>query len=95
MKTFIRKNNWLGTKHGWGNGYVIIPKGHKLYGVNYEEIDVNVHGGLTFSEFANDLDWSEMPEYSKDGWVVGFDTAHLYDNLYNWPEEKVIKETKT
>lgn len=30
------------------NGYVQIPKDHPWYGLPYAEIDVDVHGGLTF-----------------------------------------------
>jgi len=32
------------------NGYVALPKGHPCYGKGYDNIDVEVHGGLTFSE---------------------------------------------
>lgn len=30
--------------------YVEIPKDHPCYGLNYEKIKVNCHGGLTYSE---------------------------------------------
>ena len=51
MKTFLRENTWLTrgiTDFGWGNGYVLIPQGHPLHGKHYDEIDVDVHCGLTF-----------------------------------------------
>lgn len=48
---------------GWGNGYVLIPKGHKFYGLEYDDIDVNVHGGLTYSGIY--LGWIE--KYEEDG----------------------------
>ena len=44
-------------------GYVVLPEDHKLYGTDYEEIDVDVHGGLTYSENGK----------------VGFDCAHAGD----------------
>lgn len=92
LKTFVKENTWLNfTDHGWGNGYVIIPKGHKYYGVDYDNIPVNVHGGLTFSDYANTLDWSEIKD--KEGWVVGFDTAHYGDNSINRPRSWVVRET--
>ena len=95
MKTIIRKIDWLPySPHGWGNGYVIIPKGHPLHGKHYDDIDVEVHGGLTFSESAKELDWPEITENDKEGWVVGFDTAHYSDSLSNWPKEAVQKETR-
>ena len=49
-------------------GYVKIPETHQLYNLDYDEIDVDVHGGLTYS--------SE----EKDGYWLGFDCAH-YDDV--------------
>jgi hypothetical protein len=46
-----------------GNGYVQIPLNHPWHGLHYDDIDVEVHGGLTFNA---------------DGWI-GFDTAHAFD----------------
>lgn len=103
MKAFIKENTHRPRNKffdfGWGNGYVVIPKGNPLYGKNYNEIhklipDLEVNGGLTFSEKAsNILNWKELPEGSKDSWVVGFDTSHLYDTLKKWTKENVMKET--
>jgi len=99
MKTFVKENNWLPRvfmDFGWGNGYVLIPKDHPLHGKHYDEISVDVHGGLTFSELVD----SEMIEFwglsKKDEgkWCVGFDTAHCSDTLLDWPKEKVEKETQ-
>jgi len=79
----LRKITWLdGTPHGWGNGYVKLPAGHKYYGVHYDDIPVDVHGGLTYSEQEGDY------------WVVGFDTAHYMDNENTWPKERVIEEAE-
>lgn len=74
---FLRRITWLdGIPHGWGNGYVALPKDHKYYGVDYDSIPVDIHGGLTFSD-----EWQDwMPEEFKDCWIVGFDTAHYGDN---------------
>lgn len=96
MKTITKENTWFpGMNHGWGNGYVIIPKGHKMHGVGYDDIPVDVHGGLTFSEHIDEelqkawgLDESDIGNY-----IVGFDTAHYQDNLQRWPEESVQLET--
>jgi len=96
MNYFVKENTWLpGLEHGWGNGYVIIPKGHKLHEKHYDNIEVVVHGGLTFSDSAEHLDWPEIPKSLKDGWVVGFDTAHWEDNSINWNKNAVISETKS
>ena len=96
MKTFVIENTWLpGMNHGWGNGYVIIPKGHALHGKHYDEIDVDVHGGLTFSEPAKECkEWHDLEKDDLDGWIVGFDTAHYSDNMANWSKARVVRETK-
>jgi len=95
MYSFVKENTWLpGMAHGWGNGYIIIPKGHKLHGKHYDDIEVEVHYGLTFSDPANELNWPEIPEDQKDGWVVGFDTAHARDDINTWPKEAVEAETE-
>ena len=95
--SFIKENTWLpGMKHGWGNGYVVIFKGHPMYGKHYDEVPVDIHGGLTFSESVNSLigDFPELTEEMKDGWVFGFDTAHYSDDMERWPKEAVERETE-
>jgi len=47
----------------FANGYVQLPSNHPFYSTSYEDIPVDVHGGLTYSENG----------------VVGFDTGHFYD----------------
>lgn len=49
--------------YGAVNGYVQIPEGHPWSGLDYDDIDVRVHGGLT---------------YADHGWI-GFDTLHYGD----------------
>ncbi len=44
-------------------GYVTVPDGHPCAGKYYDELDVDVHGGLTFG----------------NGAKFGFDCAHSYD----------------
>jgi len=95
--SFIKENTWLpGMKHGWGNGYVVIPNGHPMYGKHYGEVPVDVHGGLTFSESVNSVigNFPELTEEMKDGWVFGFDTAHYSDDMERWPKEAVERETE-
>ncbi len=54
------------------NGYVALPPWHKLHGKHHNEIEVDVHGGLT---------WSGLKDNEKppDAWWLGFDCAHCYD----------------
>jgi hypothetical protein len=53
----------LATEMGHRCGYVTVPKGHPCAGKDYDELDVEVHGGLTYG----------------NGAKFGFDCAHLYD----------------
>lgn len=53
----------FGPNQSFVNGYVQVPDNHPFYGLDYEDIDVNIHGGLTYAE---------------EGWI-GFDTAHAFD----------------
>ena len=64
-------------------GYVGLPKGHEHEKKHYDDIDVDVHGGLTYSSIAHDL-------WAKDGyhWYLGFDCAHLEDGV----DVKTMKE---
>lgn len=96
MKTFIRKNTWSTAflPAGWGNGYVLIPEGHPLHGKHYNDIDVDVHGGLTYSELVDEdtvSNWG-LPPDSLWAWCVGFDTCHYGDNVSKWPKEAVQAE---
>jgi len=95
MKSFVKKITWLPfTPHGWGNGYVIIPEGHPCHGKHYDDINVSIHGGLTFSASVKECDWEELKGEDPEGWVVGFDTAHYNDSLSSWPKVEVVKEAR-
>ena len=100
MKTLLRKIDWLAMcETGWGNGYVIIPKGHELHGKHYDDINVDVHGGLTYSDkLTEDIASMFFPKDDlKDdigGWLVGFDCAHYGDTLETCPKEYVESETE-
>ncbi len=54
-------------------GYVRVPAGHRFHGQPYDDIDVDVHGGLTFAEIE--------PCAHEDGigYWIGFDCAHSGD----------------
>jgi hypothetical protein len=71
-------------------GYVAVPPGHLLYGKDYDDVNVDVHGGLTYSE-QRKLSWGSSNKYkivpqniSLEGlpanvWWFGFDCAHSMD----------------
>ena len=91
IRGFVKKIDWLGQHQtGYGNGYAVLPIGHKYHSIDYYNIDVDVHGGLTFSCLADELDWPEIIESDKGCWIIGFDTAHYGDSLNNWPDENSV-----
>lgn len=57
--------------------YVRIPQEHQFYKKEYDDIDIDVHGGLTYSR-----DYLWILENQKiDGWFIGWDYAHYRDYL--------------
>lgn len=78
------------------NGYVQIPQGHPWFGLDYDDIDVEVHGGLTYGKVDAAGHW------------IGFDTLHCGDIWpgnpgyqprapfdINWTPAMVAAETKS
>lgn len=65
----IRRNRM----HAWC-GYIGLPKEHPWYDKGYDEIDMDVHGGLTFAQMGK----STMGEMKRDKklWFIGFDCYH-------------------
>lgn len=102
LKVIVKENTWMKSTHftldhGWGNGYVLLPADHPYHGAHYDEIPVEVHGGLTFSTEVDEVMVEDWPELSKEdigGWLVGFDTAHAYDTISRWPKENVVTEAE-
>lgn len=97
LKTFILQNTWLPwIEHGFGNGYVILPEWHKYNWVHYDDIPVEVHGGLTFGEKVKDIKWEHFAPFIKDlnpeDYIVGFDTSHYEDTIEKWSEREVAQE---
>ena len=58
---------------GFRCGYVGLPKGNKYYDRDYDGIDVNCHGGLTYARAYLAL------QTDNDTWWIGFDCAHCFD----------------
>jgi hypothetical protein len=52
--------------------YIEIPKGHNLYGQDYDDIDINVHGGLTYARH-------QLMGIDGENWYIGWDYAHAGD----------------
>ena len=67
---------------GWGNGYVVIPKGHQYHGLDTDELN-----NLLGEEFFLPISYAEAGE--NGSWVIGFDTMHMWCNSENCTLEKV------
>ena len=87
--------------------YIEIPKENKLYGKDYNEIyemgyDIDVHGGLTYSD-------DKLMCIKSENWFIGWDYAHcddympfydelqkgLFQKLKKWTTEEIIEECKS
>ena len=68
-------------------GYVGVPKGHRLYGLDYDVepmTDLDVHGGLTYAASCQQADADGIchvpqPGRPADVWWFGFDCGHYMD----------------
>lgn len=80
--------------------YVFLPKEHKYYGKSYDEIDIDCHGGLTYSD--NELIFNPLVN---DDWVIGWDYAHYndymgyygsdsFENSKKWTTKELFEEVK-
>lgn len=61
-------------------GYVAVERAHPDHGKDYDAVDVNVHGGLTYANSCSRY-ICHVPEPGKpdDVWWFGFDAAHAWD----------------
>lgn len=57
-------------------GYVRVPPTHPDFGKGYDDVNVDVHGGLTFAEVEPCSDHTDG-----QGWWFGFDCAHAGDGM--------------
>ena len=74
----------------WINGYLTFTKDHPLYGKNYDDIDIDVHGGLTYSD-----ETKADGHIKAEGWTIGFDTMHLNDDIEMQDSEYVWNEIES
>lgn len=61
-------------------GYVGVPKGHPAYGKDRDDVNVRVHGGLTYDgPCSGHVCHVPNEGESDDIWWLGFDTGHAFD----------------
>lgn len=80
------KQNWMpkSANVGWGNGYVVIPKGNQYHGLDTYELN-----DLLRKEFYHEITYAEAGE--NGSWVIGFDTMQTWCTSENCTLEKVEK----
>src|SRR3990167_6590733 len=71
-------------------GYVLLPSTHSDFRKTYDDIDADVHGGLTYANEEAGM------------WCVGFDCAHVGDFMptfsldtgprHEWTLKEVVRE---
>ena len=61
-------------------GYVGVSKGHPAYKKGYDDVDVDVHGGLTFAGKCGERICHLVEDGEDDDvWWLGFDCGHCFD----------------
>lgn len=75
-------------RQGFWCGYVGVHRGHPWYGLGYNDVDVEVHGGLTYADAYDDdverpieerICHIPAPGEPDDVWWFGFDCGHAFD----------------
>ena len=70
--------------------YIGIDSNNKFYKKHYDDIPIQVHGGLTFA-----CPTSKFKYFNKDNyWIIGWDYLHYGDYLYwlNYGKKWTLKE---
>lgn len=57
------------------NGYIYVLPGHPWHGKHYDDLNIEIHGGITHSGMDND-----------GMWRLGFDTCHFGDLIPKFHE---------
>jgi hypothetical protein len=61
-------------------GYVGVPPGHPAHSKTGDEVEVSVHGGVTFADRCSGrVCHVPRPGEPEDVWWLGFDTGHAFD----------------
>lgn len=89
-------------------GYVGVPEGHPCFGKEYGDCEpvtpldedtsyIDVHGGLTFSDFCADSEDESRhichvpgPGEPDRVWWLGFDCAHFYDLSPKYKDDDML-----
>ena len=94
-QSWFGKDNYLLTGQStystsYYSGYVVIPQGHPFYQMDYFDISVEVHGGLTFGQTI--IPGAGILSDLVGKFVIGFDCGHLGDTIEKCNVEYVKRE---
>lgn len=79
-------------------GYVGVPPGHPLHGLGYSDVDVDVHGGLTYAAPCDGNEETGICHVPGPGepdpvWWFGFDCGHAFDLMPGMPADLAMIES--
>ncbi len=94
-QSWFGKDNYLLTGQStystsYYSGYVVIPQGHPFYQMDYFDIPVEVHGGITFGQTI--ILGAAILSDLVGKFVIGFDCGHLGDTIEKCNVEYVKRE---
>lgn len=67
------RNRW----DQWRGIFVVIPEGNKLYEVDHDDLDLNIHREITYSEdgfvFGEYIPDNEIKKLKNSDWILGIE----------------------
>lgn len=75
---FLDLSYWILSLGTHPTAYIKLPNDSKYFGKVYDDIQIDVHGGLTYSR---DHLWTGEGEKEINGWFIGWDYAHYGDYM--------------
>lgn len=73
-------------------GYVKIPENHQYHEKNFEEMEINVHGGFTGGDNEGRIGFDTC--HYKDRWPVSVYDMGLHQQGHYWTYEDTVEEVK-
>ena len=68
-------------------GYAAVPPDHPWHGTHYDEVPVDVHGGLTYADACRgSICHVPQPGEPDNVWWFGFDSGHVGDVIPALPQ---------
>ena len=74
--------------------YVQVPETHDFYGMPYDDIEVDCHGGLTYGRFAKNGTYWIGWDYAHYGDYVGYYLMRYGYDAKKWTTEEIYEDVK-